>query len=126
MARKPECYLCWMLDPSERDQLLAQIPAEFPNVVAEHVTYLYGVTIQTPLPEARSGLIVGEIIDNGVQALVVEIEGTDIRPDGERFHITWSLNHGRYPAESKELVKRGFWPFLTPIEIQLIPSRVML
>jgi len=126
MARKPGCYLCWMLEPSEREKLLAQIPAEYPRVVAEHITYLYGVPVQSRLPTATRGFIIGEIMDRGVQALVVEIDGSDRRPDGERYHITWSLDWDRYPAESKDLVKRGFWPFENPIEIQLIPSKVML
>lgn len=126
MARKNACYLCWMLDADERSRLLEQFPAEFPRVIAEHITFMYGVSANTPLPTATRGVIIGEIIDRGVQAFVVEIEGTDRRPDGERYHITWSLDVGHYPSESKQLVNRGFWPWAEPVEIKLTASRVML
>ena len=53
---------------------------------------------------------------------MVEIDGTIQRPDGEIFHITWSLDRqkGFKPVDSKDLLKQGF-EHVDPIEIMIIP-----
>lgn len=117
-------YTCWLLDMTERDALLKRFPAEFSNVVAHHVTLDYGVTQLHPLPTQFSGRIVGDIYDKGVQALVVEIDGTTIRADKRTYHITWSLDDGRYPENSNDILKKGWFPLEEPIEITLIPAFV--
>jgi len=118
-------YTCWLLDETERAKLLELMPAVYPVPVAHHVTLDYGVPDTHPLPTATRGLILGEIMDKGVQAFVVEIDGTTTRPDGETYHITWSLDYDRYPENAKTLVRRGFYPLAKPIEITLIPTFIV-
>lgn len=116
-------YLCWTLDASERDALLAAIPPLYCDVVAHHVTYRHGVLQPDVLEiEPIEGLIVGEIADKGVQALVVEINHNTIRADGHRYHITWSLDSGRFPQESIRLTDRGWFPFEKPFPVHLTPG----
>lgn len=118
-------YTCWLVDMLERDALLKRFPPEYKNVVAHHITLDYAVLQDHQLPTALFGRIVGDSYDKGVQALVVEIDGTTRRPDGETYHITWSLDDGRFPENSKQLLNKGWFPLKEPIEIKLTPAFVM-
>jgi hypothetical protein len=118
-------YICWLVG-DERDALLDLIPPQFPNVVAHHVTFRHGVLSSCELPEPKIGFIVGEIIDGGVQAVVVEIDGDTIRPDGKRFHITWSLDEDRFPQQSIALTSRGWFPFEKPMPVSLTPQWIKI
>lgn len=120
------CYVCWKLDENQRETLLRTLLTHFPVQVADHVTLQYDVPSLTPLPPEAHGIIVGEIIDRGVQAYVVSVNGTTRRPDGERYHITWSLEEDRYPSEALHLVRRGWFPLENPIPIILIPYKVII
>ncbi len=119
-------YICWVLNEEDRTRLLATFPPEFENVVAHHVTHAYDVPENTPLPCATLGTVVGEIIDNGVQAFVVEVNGNTIRPDGFRYHITWSLAPERVPQQSVPLTTRGWWPLVERQTVRLEPQWIEL
>ncbi|WP_423603876.1 hypothetical protein [Sphingomonas sp. MS122] len=118
----------WLLDPDERETLLERFPPEWPDVIAHHVTLDAHARDATPLPTATQGEIVGGINDGeGLQALVVAIDGTTDRPDGSTYHITWSLDRarGRKPIDSNEVIaERGYRPLDDPVPIRLIPAIV--
>lgn len=117
-------YTCWLIDEADRNSLLARFPPEYEQVITHHITHAYKVPKNTPLPTATSGIVVGEIIDDGVQSLVVEIDGTTTRFDGETFHITVSIADNRYPENAKTLVRRGWYPVEPPIMISLTPTYI--
>lgn len=123
----PDLVTGWRLDPAERADLLRRFPPRWPDPIADHVTLASRRAGPRPLPTARGGLIVGRADDGaGVEALVVEIEGTTDRPDGSTFHITWSLDRarGRRPVESNDVIRdRGWEAFLEPVPVALIPAR---
>lgn len=81
--------------------LLAALPPKYSTIAADHITQNFGVQTGTPIPEAKSAKIIGVADDDrGIQALVVEINGERIRPDGKPFHITWSYDPSKMaPAE---------------------------
>src|ERR1041385_9262502 len=82
-------YTGWLLDPADREALLAALPARYPLVVAHHVTLKFGDAVAGP-PSDTVGEILGEADDGaGVQAMVLAIGGAVTRPDGGTFHITW-------------------------------------
>lgn len=110
----------WSLELTEasRDALLAVVPPEFPVVVAHHVTLAYGVGEDHVLDDVHSCVVLGEIIDNGIQALVVSVNGRTVRPDLSRYHITWSKEEGKFDQQSNALVVRGWWPFKEPIPLE--------
>ena len=116
----------WRLDRDDRSELLDRFPPKFPDTVAEHVTLQSGT--DCPLPTARTGEVIGEIDDGaGVQALVVRIGGTEKRPDGSTYHITWSLDRpaGRRAVESNDVIRALGWrPLSKPIPIRLEPARI--
>jgi hypothetical protein len=123
MSDPTHVYTGWLLDPAEREALLARFPPRYEMAVAHHVTLRFGDETAKPPGEVRAQ-IVGAADDGlGVQALVVAIDGGPTRPDGGIFHITWSLAAGREARESNAVIaERGWTPLATPFPIRLIPK----
>jgi hypothetical protein len=117
----------WKLDREERKQLLARFPPEWPEVIADHITLDAEGDCGDSLPNATHAEIVGGINDGeGLQAMVVAIDGITDRPDGSTYHITWSLDRqrGRKAVESNEVIaQRGWRPLDNPVPIQIVPAR---
>lgn len=116
----------WKLNRIERGHLLERFPPLWPDVVADHVTLMSSKQEAGDDPPAVSAFIIGHVNDGaGLQALVVEIDGTTIRPDGSTYHITWSIDRkaGRQPKDSNDVIARLGWQKLaTPLPIRLIPG----
>jgi hypothetical protein len=114
----------WKLDPGRRCELLARFPAAYSQAIADHVTLKAGVDQHSKLPPALTAAIVGRSDDGrGVEAMVVEIEGSTGRPDGGTYHITWSLADGRRAEESNDVIAaRGWEPIDPPVAVQLSPQ----
>ena len=112
----------WKLDRGEREQLLADHPSRYAEAVADHVTLN---AAGGSLPPEVKALIVGRTDDGeGVEAMVVTIDGDTDRPDGSTFHITWSLRTGREAVESNRVLKECGWKELDhPIPVTLTPAR---
>ena len=124
MADPTSFYTGWLVDPAERDTLLARFPPRYAQVIAHHVTLKFGDREAQP-PGEVGAWIVGQADDGlGVQALVVAIDGGAARPDGGTFHITWSLADGREARESNHVIAAQGWaPFDAPVPVRLIPRR---
>jgi hypothetical protein len=116
-------YTGWLLDPAEREILLARFAPRYARVVAHHVTLKFGDQAASP-PGAVPAEIIGEADDGqGVQALVVRVDGGEVRPDGGTFHITWSLGDGREARESNEVIAaRGWRALAAPVPVRLVPK----
>ena len=114
--------LGWKLDRDQRQALLRDFPPQYDEAVADHVTLRKG---GGTLPEQVQAKIVGRTDDGeGVEAMVVTIDGTTERPDGSTYHITWSLGPGREAKESNDVLKeRGWEEFDHPIPISIAPAR---
>jgi len=117
----------WKLCPMERDNLLRRFPPRYEIVVADHVTLLAGsaggaaAAVPDPVGTAR---IIGRTDDGaGVEAMVVEIDGSQIRPDGGTWHITWSLGEGRKAHESNDVLRDGEFVRLEGPALTLVPAR---
>ena len=124
-AGRGESVIGWKLDAEQRTELLQQFPPRFANVVADHVTLAVETADDAPLPEETEGLIVGQADDGqGVEAMVVAIDGATDRPGGGTYHITWSLADGREAKESNDLLAGRKWVALDlPMPILLRPAR---
>lgn len=113
----------WKLDPDQRRELLMQFPPAYAQIVADHVTLASRVGADASLPSATTGEIVGRADDgSGVDALVVEIEGTAERPGGGTYHITWSLGEGRTARESNDVLAGGWARLDLPMPVLLVPA----
>jgi hypothetical protein len=113
--------LGWKLDRFERDALLQRFPPAYEVVVCDHVTLKFGDRRPFP-PEHERAEIVGFANDReGVQAAIVEIDGSSARPDGGVYHITWSLGPGRTAKESNDVIAKLGWaplPVAMPLHLQ--------
>ena len=123
-ARAGRRVMGWKLDRSERDALLARFPARYGNVIADHVTLKARVHEDAVLPPVATGVIVGRSDDGrGVEAMVVQLDGSTDRPDGSTYHITWSLGPGRRAVESNDVIRqRGWEPLDPPVPVRLEPA----
>jgi hypothetical protein len=121
---KPGTVIGWKLDRDERDKLLERFPPRYANPAADHVT-LETKAEKKPLPMQVEARIVGRTDDGeGVEAMVVTIDGTTDRPDGSTYHITWSLADGRRARESNDVLKERGWQELDhPLPVAVKPAR---
>ena len=121
---EPGTVIGWKLDRAQRAALLDRFKPQYARPDADHVTLATNAAAQA-LPPPCQASIVGHVDDRvGLEAMVVEIDGSTDRPDGSTFHITWSLDEGRRARESNEVLKdRGWKPLDSPIPIQVEPAR---
>lgn len=123
---KPGSVIGWKLDRGQREELLRRFPPRYRDAIADHVT-LRTDAKNAPLPAPVDAQIVGRADDgDSLEAMVVEVGGTEDRPDGSIFHITWSLDKakGRKARESNDLLKEGKWSRLDQaIPIKVDPAR---
>lgn len=107
-------YEAYVLTDHSRMEILRNFPPKFPDVIAHHITLAHGV----PMRELSTyGTEVtfetyGYICDDGLETVLVKpINGSPIRPNGQRYHVTLSLDRakGRKPVQSNELISKGTW-----------------
>lgn len=117
----------WKLHKDDRENLLERFPPEWPDIIADHITLDPEASEDEPLLQTERAEIVGGINDGeGLQAMVVAIDGSIDRPDGSTYHITWSLDRkrGRQPVESNQVIaKLGWRPLDNPVPIRIAPAR---
>jgi hypothetical protein len=121
LAAPGDSVIGWKLDRAERDALLARFSPRYPRAIADHVTLRSRVSDQSGLPPSTTGVIVGRSDDGtGVEAMVVQIDGTTARPDGGTYHITWSLQDGREARQSNDVIRAYGWEAIVPpVPVQL-------
>lgn len=114
----------WILQPQARSALLGRFPPRYANAIAHHVTAKPNPP-PGQTPPAAACRIVGRADDGaGVEAMVVEMDGTTDRPDGSTYHITWSLEPGRKARESNDVIREGGWtPLPEAVPIPVTPAR---
>jgi len=122
-ARPGKLVIGWKVDAREREELLARFPATYARTVADHVTLKPRVDGGI-LPGPVLARIVGRADDGlGVEAMVVELDGSSKRPDGSTYHITWSLAHGRKAVESNDVIRdKGWQRWAEPVPVTLEPA----
>lgn len=114
----------WLVEEGQRPELLDRFRPTYAKTIAHHVTLESGASDDTPPPPPAEAEIVGEADDGrGVQALVVELNGTTDRPDGSTYHITWSLADGRKARESNDVIRDHGWAPVTRTRVRLKPGR---
>lgn len=123
-ARPGDRVIGWLVDERAREGLLERFAPKYARTVAHHVTLKPRVHERSALPGEVRARIVGRADDGeGVEAMVVEIDGTLARPDGGTFHITWSLGESRKARESNDVIRTKGWSlFDTPVDVPLHPA----
>lgn len=120
-------YTAFVLTEAARRAVLARVRPEFPDVIAHHVTHEYDVSPDNVrIPNVDRVRVIGVATDFAkVQALACEVNGRRLRPDGNPYHITLSIDRkeGGKPVHSNIVVGRGFEP-IDPFEVDVVPTLV--
>ncbi len=97
----------YVLSLKSQSELLKMFPPRYDNVVANHVTQeVSNKEVETP-SEAEMKVVGRVDSGDGLEALVVAVNGNTQRPDGHTYHITWSIDSdsGYKPKDSKALLQ---------------------
>ena len=120
-----EMYTAYVLDEQSRWYLTQVFPPKYSNVIGHHVTVNFGVPATTEAPSPAVIQVVGYADSgDGIEALVVSVNGRTERPDGSTYHITWSIDpvSGYKPKDSNALVRQNWKPRAIPIPIETTPA----
>lgn len=111
-------YSCYTIPTDVRTRIFEQFPPKYSRVIANHITETFGITsTEMALPkntkktERQNNINVYGYLDSGdgIETLLVTVNGKFARPDGKHFHITLSLDPSKYtPKDSNALIKRNF------------------
>lgn len=116
-----KAFVFLVIEHSDRARLLEIFPPKYPEWIGHHITYATRIPVTAPLPRPKSIKVVGYAEDEtGLECLIVEVDGTIQRPDGNVFHITWSLdrNSGWRPVLSNKVIaEKGYRKLEKPINI---------
>lgn len=119
-----EGYTAYVLDDQSRELLASKFPPKYPKFIGHHVTVQFGVPKTTEPPQPAVIKVIGRADSgDGLEALVVTVDGSVERPDGSRYHITWSLDPTVYkPVDSNALLAKGKYTMNLPITIGATPQ----
>ena len=116
-------YLAFELTPASQAALLELFDPTFKKkgkIVCDHVTVEFNLTDESydRLVEELQGAdlqVIGYQTGVGVDCLVVAVNDSPKRPDGNIYHITLSLAKGHTAEESNDLLKNQGWQTCVPV-----------
>ena len=116
-------YSGWRLDQSSIEKLKNLYAPVHPDFIGHHITYMFGD--DSVKPEAADIKVIGHCVTDKVQCFVVEVNGVVARPDGEIYHLTWSIDRskGAKPVDSNAAIKEnGFDHINVGIALKTTPD----
>jgi len=117
-------YLAYELSDASRSELLKHFEPKYDDVICQHVTYKFPAKVGDDMPPAvkRAQVVGYEDSKDGIEALVINIDGSTKRGDGGLYHITLSLDRskGKKPVHSNDMLKKNY-QHVSPISIHLTP-----
>lgn len=118
-------YTAYVLTDESRSQLEEKFPPKYSKFIGHHVTIDFGVPADAEIPEQAELKVLGfKDSGDGLEALVVSVNGSTKRSDDSVYHITWSLDPEKYsPKDSNELLKRSYkYTLSMPVLINTTPE----
>lgn len=116
-------YSGWEISEGSRAKLSNLFVQIHPDFIGHHVTYMFGN--DAVAPDKATIKVVGQCITDKIQCFVVDVGGTIIRPDGNIYHLTWSIDRskGAKPVDSNTaIMTKGFEHIMAPIELSTTPK----
>ena len=120
-----ESFIAFELDGKSRRTLAQRFIPKYPDFIGHHITYKLGGKKDKLPGMPKSIEVVGYVDDgDGLEALVIAVNGKTVRPDGKTYHITWSLDRskGKKPAHSNKLIAEKGYIDVDPIQISAKPG----
>lgn len=100
-------YNAYVLTDECRNKMLSVFRSKYERTIAHHVTVQFGNITAEDVPTGTDIKVVGYLdTTDGLEALVVSVDGEVDRPDGSVYHITWSLENGYKPVDSNKMIKK--------------------
>jgi len=100
-------YTAYVLTDETRALLEEKYPPSYSEFIGHHITVEIGLSEGTPAPEEADIKLLGiKDSGDGIEALLVAVNGETKRPDGSTYHIIWSLERDKYKlCDSNHLVE---------------------
>lgn len=117
-------YTAYVLDESSRTKLKEKFPPKYEKFIGHHVTVVFGVKKDAEPPKPAIINVIGYADSkDGLETLVVSVDGKTKRQDKGIYHITWSLDPSKYtPKDSNNLIQGGRYKLVSPITIKTNPQ----
>lgn len=118
-------YTAYVLDEESRQELTQHFPPRYDNFIGHHITVNFGVPADAEAPNPASVKVIGHVDSgDGIEALVVSVNGNKNRADGSTYHITWSIdpNSNYKPKDSNALIADKKFTLTRPIPISTEPA----
>lgn len=113
-------YRAYPLTVADREKLLSMFPPTHPRVIADHISAQALDRMDMVKEGPAEGEVVGIVDKDGVQSLVVSINGTVETASGTPFHISWSSDPGVKTGGTGQVVrKHGYVKLDKPIPLDL-------
>lgn len=116
-------YTGYELTENSRKILLDRFPPKYRDLIGHHITEKFGVRADEAAPDAPRSVTAVAYADDGVmvEGFVVEIDGSDKRPSGGTYHLTWSIDRskGAKPVHTNEILHMA--KPIDPIQLEVIP-----
>ena len=115
-------YSGYLLTENSRAKLLEIFPPKYSRIICHHITEKFDTPSDEPVPQIPKNVQVTGYIDSGdgVEGLLVKIDGSSIRPDGNTYHITLSISENRKPKDTNDYIQDA--EPVDPINIMVIPK----
>lgn len=119
-------YTAFVLDDTTRLDLSTQFPPKYPKFIGHHITIDFGVDhIEDDTP-ANISVVGYSDSSDGLEVLVVSVNGVNKRADGMTYHITWSLDRDKYkPVDSNKLLIGSNWNDVVPIRLGVMVPQLL-
>jgi hypothetical protein len=116
-------FIGYELTNQSRNMLLEKFPPKYNRVICHHITEKYGVPKDAEAPPIPESVQVVGYIDSGdgVEGLLVSVNGSTERRDGNSYHITLSIDQDtRKPADTNKYTKDA--TPVNPLDIEVTPK----
>ena len=117
-------YTGYELTEQSREKLRELFPPKYSEFLGHHITEQFGVKDPSKVPDQPGEAKVIGYLDegNGLEGLLVSIDGNTRRPDGSLYHITWSIDRskGYKPVHTNKYIDQA--RPVSPVNIQVIPK----
>jgi len=111
LTYEPGCYLAFVLSKESRADLLKLFPPSFERTVCHHVTIAFNLDeglfdkIIDIMGETPKVIATGYLIGQNIECFTVDINNAPrLLLNGQRYHITHSLQAPAKPVDSNRLI----------------------
>lgn len=128
MLMSKPLYTCFLISECSRNTLISLFPPKYQRVIGHHVTFKFGNVSEDDVPPESDIRVVGYVDSgDGIEALLVTVNGRKERHSGGLYHITWSIEGDYRPVDSNHLIASKIddiqW-FENSISVSTTPSLV--